>query len=174
MTTPSKAWNWQIVKDDHATFWQKPSITSFYLVERWRELGLTRLLDLGCGLGRHAILFGRHGFDVSCFDLSEDALERTREWAEKEGLHFRYRAGDILELPYPDDSFDSILCYNVISHTDTSGMRQIVSELQRILRPGGECYLTLGSKETWGWKETNQLAAYRRKHQAPQGRRPRE
>ena len=59
----------------------------------------------------------------------------------------------MLHLPYEDDSFDCILCRNVISHTDTEGMKQIVKELQRVLKKDGECYLTLGSKDTWGFKQ---------------------
>ena len=63
--------------------------------------------------------------------------------------------GDMLELPYKDNKFDCILCRNVISHTDTEGMKIIVSELKRVLKKDGECYLTLGSKDTWGFKQEN-------------------
>lgn len=153
--TKSKGWNWQIVQGEHANFWRTPSIESFYLVNRWQGLGFKDFLDLGCGLGRHSILFGQNGFNVACFDISEEAIKQTKEWAEAEGLTFDYQVDDMLKLPYDGDSFDAILCRNVISHTDTAGMEQIASELLRVLRPGSECYLTLGSKDTWGWKETN-------------------
>ena len=63
--------------------------------------------------------------------------------------------GDMLSLPYTDELFDSILCRNVISHQDTSGVKKIIGELKRVLKPGGECYLTLGSKSTWGFKQTS-------------------
>ena len=113
------------------------------------------LSEIGCGLGRHSILFDKNGFRVSCFDISEKAIIETEKWASEEGLEFNYQVGDMLELPYQDASFDAILCRNVISHTDTAGMERVVSELDRVLRPGGECYLTLGPKDTWGWKETD-------------------
>lgn len=54
----------------------------------------------------------------------------------------------MLTLPYEDKSVDCILCRNVISHTDTKGVNQAVSEIKRVLKTDGECYLTLGSKET--------------------------
>lgn len=41
----------------------------------------------------------------------------------------------------------------MISHTDTKGTKKIISELERVLRKDGECYLTLGSKESWGFKQ---------------------
>lgn len=153
--TKSKGWNWKIVKGSHADFWRTPSMESFYLMNRWQNLGFKDFLDLGCGLGRHSILFGENNFNVSCFDISKEAIDQTKNWAESEKLSFNYEIGDALSLPFADESFDSILSYHVINHTDTAGMRKIASEIYRVLRPGGECYLTLGSKDAWGWKETD-------------------
>ena len=149
----SKGWNWNIVGENEAEVWKNPSIESYYLVNRWISQGKREFLDLGCGLGRHAILFGKNNFDVSCFDISEDAINKTREWATSEGLLFDYQVGDMLNLPYEDNRFDCILCRNVITHTDTEGMKKAVKELERVLKSNGECYLTLGSKDTWGFKQ---------------------
>lgn len=142
----SKGWDWKIVKGDKASMWLEPSIESYYLLHRWKDQNKKSFLDLGCGLGRHSILFGKYDFKVSCFDISEEAISRTKEWAEKEKLEFDYKIGDMLNLPYDDESFDCILCRNVISHTDTNGMKQIVKELDRVMKKNSECYLTLGSK----------------------------
>lgn len=149
----SKAWDWKIVKGKHEQTWLEPSIESYYLIHRWQERGLRDFLDLGCGLGRHTIQFAKAGFHTSGFDLSDESIRRTAEYAAAEKLDIDLKVGDMLKLPYEEESFDSILCRNVISHTDTAGMRQIAAELKRVLRPGGECYLTLGSKETWGFKQ---------------------
>ena len=59
----------------------------------------------------------------------------------------------MLCLPYETESIDCILCRNVISHTDTKGMIEIAKEIRRILKKDGECYLTLGSKDSWGFKQ---------------------
>ena len=149
----SKGWNWKIVNEDGKEFWKNPSIESYYLLNRWHSQGKKVFLDLGCGIGRHSILFGQNGFDVFCFDISEEAINKTKEWAIKEDLKFDYQIGDMLYLPYDDNKFDCILCRNVISHTDTEGMKKIVKELYRVLKNDGECYLTLGSKDTWGFKQ---------------------
>ncbi len=152
----SKGWNWKLVKDGPTSVWKNPSVESYYLVNRWRTEEKLDFLDLGCGIGRHSILFGKNGFNVNCFDISEDAIMKTREWAESEDMnHFTYQIGDMLELPYADTSMDCILCRNVISHSDTEGVKKVISEIRRVLRPQGECYLTLGSKETWGFKQTD-------------------
>ena len=149
----SQGWDWKIVKDDKECIWKNPAIESFYLLNRWKNDGKKDFLDLGCGLGRHSILFGKNGFNVSCFDISEVAIKKTENWAKEEKLNFDYQVGDMLELPYKDNSFDCILCMNVISHTDTEGIKRVISELKRVLRKNGECYLTLGSKDTWGYRK---------------------
>lgn len=149
----SKGWNWKIVEGNNEEYWKNPSIESYYLLNRWLSQDKKYFLDLGCGLGRHSILFGQNGFNVYCFDISEDAINRTKEWATKEKLEFDYKVGDMLDLPYDDNKFDCILCRNVISHTDTEGMKKVIKELDRVLKVGGECYLTLGSKDSWGFKQ---------------------
>ena len=151
----SKGWNWNIVKDDDSCVWKNPSIESYYLLNRWSSLNMNDFLDLGCGLGRHSVLFAKNNFNVSCFDISSEAIERTKSWCESENLVCSYKIGDMLALPYEDESFDCILCRNVISHTDTEGIKVIINELKRVLRGNGECYLTLGSKDTWGFKQEN-------------------
>ena len=149
----SKAWNWDIVKGNHKRYWQEPAMESYYLINRWQAQNKKDFLDLGCGLGRHTIQFAKAGFKTSGFDLSETSIEQTKEYAEQAGVKVDLQVGDMLDLPYSNNSFDCIYCRNVISHTDTAGMRKIVSELKRVLRKSGECYLTLGSKQTWGFQQ---------------------
>ena len=56
------------------------------------KYGQLRALDLGCGVGRHALLFARLGFDVSAVDLAEAGLAEVRRGAEAEGLTIDARA----------------------------------------------------------------------------------
>lgn len=149
----SKGWNWEIVRDDKNCIWKNPSVESYYLLDRWKRQNKKNFLDLGCGLGRHSILFGKNGFEVYCFDISENAIKRTKEWAEEEMLNLHYEIGDMLNLPYENNSMDCILCRNVISHSDTEGVKKIISELKRVLKNNGECYLTLGSNDTYGFRQ---------------------
>ena len=92
----SKGWNWKIVKNEVEEYWKSPSIESYYLLNRWKSQEKDKFLDLGCGLGRHSILFGLNDFNVSCFDISEEAIKRTKEWALEENLEFDYKIGDML------------------------------------------------------------------------------
>lgn len=146
----SKEWDWS---KENNSIWLSPSEESYYVVQRWKEKGYKRILDFGCGLGRHSVLFAKEGYCVNAFDLSVEATEYLKYWAEEEQLSIEVKVADMQNLPYPDDSFDAVFAYHVISHTDTLGIRQILGEISRILKPGGELYMTLCSKETWSFKD---------------------
>ena len=146
----SKAWQWS--KDD-SPIWLTPCEESYYLAHRWREKNYDAVLDLGCGLGRHAVYFAKMGFDVSAFDLSEEGVNHLTEWASREGLKIEAQCADMLQMPYGDDSFDCVFAYHVISHTDTKGIKVILSEIKRVLKPGGEFFITLCSKDTWAFTD---------------------
>ena len=138
-----KAWNWDKVDPDS---WNEPAPIAYYLAARWKTKGLERLFDLGCGLGRHSLFFAREGFSVDAFDLSASVLEPLRAEAADKKLNISVRTGDMISLPYKDDSFDCLFAYHVISHTDTAGIKKILSEIKRTVKSGGELYVTLCSK----------------------------
>ncbi len=127
----SKGWQWEMLKENQREYWRNPSEESYYLVNRWKMQGKEEFLDLGCGMGRHSILFGKNLFHVKCFDISEEAIQSTKLWAEAENLEFGYAVGDMLCLPYEDESFDCIMCRNVISHSDMCGVVKTVAEIRR-------------------------------------------
>jgi SAM-dependent methyltransferase len=121
---------------------------SAFLAERWQSEGLTRFLDLGCGLGRHAVYMVQKGFDVTAADLSDLGLSHLKEWAAKENLNIKTALCNMLNLPFEAGSFDCIMAYNVIYHTDTPGFIKALNEIKRVLKPGGELFITLISKST--------------------------
>ncbi|MHB1000809.1 MAG: class I SAM-dependent methyltransferase [Armatimonadota bacterium] len=141
----SKEWNWSEVTED---IWNEPSEDIYYYLDRWRRKGFNRFLDLGCGLGRHSILFAENGFEVYAFDLSQDGIDTLNRRASESGLIINTTLGDINSLPYEDESFDCLLAYHVISHTDTQGITGIANEIHRVLRKGGEFFITLCSKNS--------------------------
>lgn len=145
-----KAWAWDLNRSDR---WHTPSEVSYYLVHRWNALGFRRFLDLGCGIGRHSIQFAKEGFDTFAFDLSDEAIRFIRQRAVEKHLDIKATPGNMIHLPYEDNFFDCVLAYHVISHTDSAGIKLIVSEIERTLRPGGEFYVSLCSKNAWSFKE---------------------
>ena len=146
----SKEWNWEINTNN---LWLKPSIESYFYVQEWKNKQFKNILDLGCGLGRHAILFARNGFNVTACDLSDYGVNHLNDWSDKENLKIETVVCDMLKLPFNENSFDAIFSYHTISHTDTIGVKKVINELKRVLRTNGELFLTLCSKETWSFKD---------------------
>jgi SAM-dependent methyltransferase len=142
----SKAWDW---KNETNKMWLEPCEESYFLAHRWKQKGYSEILDLGCGLDRHSIFFAKNGFSVKAFDLSAEGVEYLNKWAKQDNLKIETKISDMLNLPYANDAFDCVFAYHVISHTDTKGIKKIIGEIERVLKPKGEFYLTLCSKDTW-------------------------
>jgi len=57
-------------------------------------------------------------------------------------------SGDMHSLPYSDNYFDCFFENHTIRHTDSAGLKKTISEIERVLKPGGEAYLTFLSKDS--------------------------
>lgn len=142
-------WNWTAEKTAQ---WLQPAIEAPYLALRWHQQGFHDFLDNGCGPGRHAVFFAAQGFGVTALDQSEQALDYLQNWAKQDGLSVNPVKGDLFQMPFAPDSFDCIMDYNASYHTDTAGYRRAIAQMRRVLRPGGEVYLTLLSQNDSGFR----------------------
>jgi SAM-dependent methyltransferase len=95
--------------------------------------GSRRVLDAGCGTGYGAGMLRAAGAtEVVAVDLSEAVIEVARNDAP-EGVVCE--VGDLRSLSYPDDSFDLVVCFEVIEHVEEQD--RVLDELARVLRPDG-------------------------------------
>ncbi len=108
------------------------------------------ILDLGCGFGRHAYEAARRGAHVVALDAGTDEVDGVLgtfaamvEAGELTNSRTRVGVvqGDALHLPFPDATFDRVICSEVLEHIpdDLGAMR----ELSRVLRPGGTMAITI-------------------------------
>lgn len=119
MTVESKAWNWKIVKGINEDKWKSPAQEVYYLINRWHQKRMQNILELWCGIGRYSILFSQDGFTTYGLDLSENAINREKQWSNDCGLNIEFMIDDMINLPYNDEMMDAIFSYYVISHTDS-------------------------------------------------------
>jgi ubiquinone/menaquinone biosynthesis C-methylase UbiE len=84
----------------------------------------TSLLDLGCGIGRHAMLFARHGFYVTALDLSPSGLKKLSDSARGLKPSIRTVLADVMSLPLNDASFDAVISYHSIYHLFIMSIRR--------------------------------------------------
>lgn len=102
-------------------------------------------LDAGCGSCAHTVRLARRGFRVRAVDFSESALEMARAHLKESGLDERItlQREDLTRLSFPDASFDYALCWGVLMHVPDVG--RAVSELSRVLKPGGRLVISEGN-----------------------------
>lgn len=151
----SKPWDWDKNEND---YWEIPADEVIPVVLRWKKSGFKKALDLGCGLGRHSVYFAQNGFTVNAFDLSRDGLEKFDKKIQNRRLKIRLKFGDMLKLPYKENSFDCLLAFHTIQHANLAGLRKAVGNIHKVLKPGGEAFVTLLSKKDYSWKK---FAKYR-------------
>jgi len=108
--------------------------------------GAREALDIGCGIGRHALALARLGYRVIALDGSDSGLAHGRNSAAQEGLIINFRQSSMLSLPVPDGSCHYVLAWNVIYHGDRSVVERCVAEIARVLKPGGTYQGTMLSK----------------------------
>ncbi|MCE5262240.1 MAG: class I SAM-dependent methyltransferase [Deltaproteobacteria bacterium] len=127
-----------------------------------------RLLDAGCGSGRHLCEpFRTPGVDVVGVDLNRGDLGKARGYlslmsGEKSGRWVVAQA-DVTQLPFGDGSFDVVVCSEVLEHIADN--RAAVQELVRVLKPGGDMVVTVPRF----WPERICWAISRAYHQEPGG-----
>lgn len=112
-------------------------------VDFLREAKAERVLDLGCGTGRHTAYLVQNGFELIGCDSSEAALRIVREVLPEVEL----LVCDAGSPPYRNQSFDGIFCHAVIQHGTLAAIRKTIAEMHRVLRGGGALFLTVTSTE---------------------------
>jgi SAM-dependent methyltransferase len=103
----------------------------------------TKVIDVGCGAGRHAFEAYRRGADVIAFDRDEAELKSVdtilRAMAENgevpASASAEVVAGDALKLPYPDQTFDCVIASEILEHVTQDDAA--IAELIRVLKVGG-------------------------------------
>lgn len=116
-----------------------------------------RILDLGCGNGRHVVYFARQGFEVSGIDISSEALALCAEWLQIERLVADLRCASVDKLPYSSDEFDAIVSFGVLDHVTMQVGLRAMNEIVRVLKRGGLLHLNLRSPDSYDFGKGQEI-----------------
>ena len=103
-----------------------------------------KIIEAGCGLGRYVFYLEKLGLDVEGVDFDGEVIGRLNDWKRQNGFSSNFRTGNVLEMPYEDDSLAGYISLGVIEHF-IEGPGQALKEAYRILRPGGVAIITTPS-----------------------------
>lgn len=108
------------------------------LAERWRS---GRLLNLGCAHGPDFLPFTK-GFDLHGVDFSGEMLRQGQKYASKFSFSPDLVMADVARLPFTAETFDWALSVATYHHLRKDGVATALGELRRVLKPGGEAFIT--------------------------------
>ena len=112
-----------------------------------KERGLTSILDLGCGTGRHVVHMAQKGLRVTGLDNAPTGLRLAKEWLDKEQCKADLILSDMrYSLPFENDSFDAVLSTQVIHHAKLATVLQTAREIERIVRTNGMIMISVPTR----------------------------
>ncbi|APV44286.1 Methyltransferase domain-containing protein [Dehalogenimonas formicexedens] len=110
------------------------------LARRWEK---GKLLNLGCGHGADFLPF-KDSFDLTGIDISSEMLKFAEKFMRKHGFQADLKQADMRLIPYRDASFDFELAVASLHHIDDKpGREKAAREMFRVLKPGGEAFITV-------------------------------
>jgi ubiquinone/menaquinone biosynthesis C-methylase UbiE len=150
-----KEWDNSYVNRDNFVFYPHEEVIRFvskYIRKRrgleefsdvsWFE-SKPKILDLGCGIGRHIFFANEMGLDPYGIDLSDSAIKVAREWAEQKGIDRvidRIIQGDIRKMPWNSGYFNFVFSNGVLDSMHYEIARDAVKEVARVLEKDGLFY----------------------------------
>jgi len=148
--------DWDDVFAEKGKFFTKPHPDMERIANLFIEEGIKRILDLGCGTGRHLLFLLKKGFEIYGLDGSPNGLEIAKNWLNKENLSSELTCQKIEQkLPYKDGFFDAVVSIQVIHHNLMKDILFTVNEIERILRKEGFIFLTFPLPKIFYLKKEN-------------------
>ena len=123
--------------------------TAQFIVDAVPDLknqNVKKVLDLGCGAGRHSVLFARSGFDVVGIDISKSALKIAARWTKREKLeNAAFVRATMTNIPLRDCCLDAVISISVIHHGFKKDIETTMKEIHRTLHENGKLLANLAS-----------------------------
>jgi SAM-dependent methyltransferase len=116
---------------------------------------------LDCGAGGESpplALFHEHGYDVRGIELNEEQRMKAEAFAQEQGIDLHISHGTMLHLPYDDTSLSYVYSYNTIFHMRKADVANAISEIHRVLVPGGLCFVNVLSVDDFRYGTGEKIA----------------
>lgn len=139
--------DWNSIFKKEGRRYLKPQEDMPAIAKLLKKRGAKKVLDLGCGSGRHTVMLAKKGFETTGMDNAKEGLRLSREWLKEEGLKARLDNASCYErFPYEDNYFDAIVSVQVIHHNRIKNICFCISEIKRVLKNNGTIFITMGKE----------------------------
>ena len=106
------------------------------------------VLDCGAGGDDPPLsLFYRHGYRTYGIEIAEGPLEKAHRFCRESNISLNIIRGDMRSIPFFDETFSHVYSYNAIFFMTKPDIKIAMSEIERVLKGGGLCYVNFKSVE---------------------------
>jgi len=146
VSTPETSWETLWNQADLRAEWQEPAEEVRDLLLFLQPQQRRRVLDIGCGVGRHLLLFARAGFETYGIEPTDSGLSHCRAALQRSGVTAHLLKGEMHDLSsFEAGFFDVVVCWHVIYHAYLATIVTTLREIHRVLRPSGFLVITFNS-----------------------------
>lgn len=163
-----KKHEWEEFFDREADYYLQEPFTKHtkkeidFLLEEFKLPEGAKILDVGCGVGRHSIELAKRGYCVTGIDISQKMLEKAKEWAQKKDVEVELIKADAARFEC-NEEFDAAIClcegaFSLLGLSDDPIEHDlgILRNIYKSLKPGGKFILTALSALSRIKKATNE------------------
>jgi SAM-dependent methyltransferase len=130
---------------------------NYYIGDRSK----VRVLDLGCGTGANTWFLCREGFSTVAFDGAFVATAKAARLCSELSTTASFLQADAGLLPFKNETFDVVADIGALSANSSAGIRQILQEICRVLKPGGRVFSSvLFTQSTSGYKTGERIDSH--------------
>ncbi len=133
-----------------------------------REIPKGQVLDIGCGLADNSIFLAKNGYQVTCLDITSQAIDKGKAKAAKQKIQINFLVADALKLNkyFKEEFFNAVVDSGLFHSLDTKQRSAFAKQIRRALINGGK-YLVLcfSDKEPGSWGRQGELA--KKKYKKP-------
>lgn len=131
-----------------------------FIFRNFKRDGNEKVLDLGCGAGRHTIFMANENIIPYGVDISKKGVKHTKDMLKNcgfEGFNNNIKCGDFSQLEFKDDFFDGIICYGVLYYSKKEDIKKAVDEIYRVLQKDGKALVVVRNTEDYRFRKGKKI-----------------
>lgn len=142
--------SWDTIFQERKEITEPDSFIKDFYKKYKSELKNSKILDLGCGTGRHTIFFAEKGLKIYAQDKSELALNLLKEQIKKEHK-IKTIKDEINKIPFPNQFLDVVISTATLHHGKKKQIKNWFREIMRVLKPNGFLIISILSRNDRGY-----------------------